>query len=474
MKRSLLIFLAMSCLGTAQARPLYSDGFDPPTIAPLFPIVDGAYQLPPGPAADRLRWVVGEMAAGETTTLEEINTHFDPAWLASISPAETQAFMATLRSSYPDAIIRDVVGVSPIRAAVVVDTPGGAPPHGYVTIGTRYTGARRITTLGASNYGGTVQYPADQTLNMAQAADKFATLSSAPSLLVGRIGGNGQCTALADRNAGVPRATASIFKIYVLGGVGRMIADGPLAASTQIPMVASEIAPGGLINNEPLNTLFPARDLANLMMVNSDNTATDLMHAWAGRARMNQAVLELGPANPDLLRPLLGINEQFHVFRSFPLAEALSYVNGSEPFQAQFVVDRIEPLGPITAYPFFHVDLMTSGTWQASPMDICAAFAALRRLPKGSEALAVVDAALGGQAAQPEVRGDFDRVWYKGGSLAASTNNFHVLTHAWMLEDAGRDPFVVIAMSNSNAGGIDQFAVQSITGRMLELVSQLP
>jgi len=251
-----------------------------------------------------------------------------------------------------------------------------------------------------------------------------------------------------------------------------MIADGPLSAATSIPLIASEIAPGGAINIEPLNTPFPAGDLATLMMGISDNTATDLLHAWAGRGRMNQAVAELGMAQPTLLTPLLNISEQFHVFRSFPLAEALSYVNGSEPFQEQFVVERIEPLGPITAYPFFHVDLMTSGTWKASPMDICAAFAALRRLPQGSEALATVDAALGSQAAQPEVRGDFDRVWYKGGSLAQVAGSFHVLTHAWMLEDAGRDPFVVVAMSNSNTGGIDQFAVQSITGRILELVSQ--
>jgi hypothetical protein len=474
MIRIILIFISLVWLAPAQARPLYSSGFEPPSIAPLFPLVGGDYQLPPGPAADRLRWLVDELAVGETTTVAEVNANFDPAWLAQISVADTQAFIASLRASFPDAVIRDVVGVTPIRSTVVIDSPAGAPPHGFVNMAVRYTGTRRITTLGVSNYNGTVQYPADQVLTLAQAADKFATLSSAPSLLVGRIGAGGQCTALADRNAAVPRATASIFKIYVLGGVGRMIADGPLSAATPIPLIASEVVPGAAINIEPLGTPFPAGDLATLMMGISDNTATDLLLAWAGRPRMNQAVIELGAAQPTLLTPLLGVGEQFHVFRSFPLAEALSYVNGTEPFQEQFVVDRIEPLGPITSYPFFHVDLMTSGTWMASPMDICAAFAALRRLPQGSEALATVDAALGSQAAQPEVRGDFDRVWYKGGSLAQVAGSFHVLTHAWMLEDAGRDPFVVVAMSNSNTGGIDQFAVQSITGRMLELVSQLP
>jgi hypothetical protein len=49
-----------------------------------------------------------------------------------------------------------------------------------------------------------------------------------------------------------------------------------------------------------------------------------------------------------------------------------------------------------------------------------------------------------------------------------------VLTQAWMFERNGSRPYVVIAMSNSVNGGIDQFQVQSITGRMLELVADLP
>ena len=86
----------------------------------------------------------------------------------------------------------------------------------------------------------------------------------------------------------------------------------------------------------------------------------------------------------------------------------------------------------------------------------------------------LVNHAMGASSAQPDVRNHWDRVWYKGGSLA-SGNGYHVLTHAWMLENSGEDPYVVVAMSNSEAGGIDQYRVQSITGRVLELVrSTLP
>ncbi|MEO5625893.1 MAG: hypothetical protein ABIQ70_07795, partial [Dokdonella sp.] len=77
------------------------------------------------------------------------------------------------------------------------------------------------------------------------------------------------------------------------------------------------------------------------------------------------------------------------------------------------------------------------------------------------------------QSAQPEVRNAWDRVWYKGGSLSGG-DGYHVLTHAWMVQKNGQDAYVVIAMSNSDSGGIDQYKVQSITGRILQLVSQMP
>ncbi|MEO8011014.1 MAG: hypothetical protein ABI650_05165 [Dokdonella sp.] len=95
-------------------------------------------------------------------------------------------------------------------------------------------------------------------------------------------------------------------------------------------------------------------------------------------------------------------------------------------------------------------------------------------MPQGSEALLAVDAALGSAAAQPEVRARWNRVWYQGGSLASGASGLHVLTHAWMHENAGEDPCVVVALSNSAGGDIDPCLVQSVAGRLLELVSQLP
>lgn len=472
MKRFALLLVASSCLPPVHAQT-YADGFES-TIAPQFPQVNGVFQLPPAPSTTQLQWLLGELQAGQTTTAAEVNAHFDPAWLATNPVAQTIAFIDSVRTSYPNARITDLVAHTPNRITAVIDSPGSPPPSGYLVFGTRYAGAGLIVQFGVSSFGGSVMYPVDTTLTLTQAADKFTTLSTAPALLVGRIGANGQCSAIVDRNANALRATASIFKTWVLGGMARAIVDGNLAAADAVPLVASELAPGGTINNEPLNTPFPVADLATLMMGISDNTATDLLHQRVGRGVINQFVAASGVADPNVLTPLLGISEQFHLFYSFDLATSLGYVNGTEAFQNTFLANNIVPLGPSNGGPYFHASLLTDGSWRASPLDICAAYSALRRMPGGSEAFKTLDRALGAGAAQPNVRSQWDRVWYKGGSLSSGAPGFHVLTHAWLLEDADRDPFVVIAMSNASAGGIDQFLVQSVTGRMLQLVAQLP
>ncbi len=450
----------------------FADDFES-TIAAQFPLVNGAFQLPPAPVSTRLAWLLGELQVGAVTTVDEVNANFDPSWLATNNATQTIAFIESVRNSYPNARITDLIAHTPTRMTALIDSPGSPPPSGFFQFGTRYAGAGLIVQFGVSSFGGSVLFPVDTALSMAEAATKFTTLSTAPALLVGRIGANGACSSIESRNPATPRATASVFKLWVLGGTARAIVEGNLAAADSVPLVASEFAPGGTLNVEPLNTPFPVRDLATLMMGISDNTATDLLHERVGRPRIDQVIGDFGVAQPDILRPLLGISEQFHVFRSFDLATANSYVNGSEAFQQQFLVNQIVPLGPNNGGAFFHTDLLTEGTWRASPFDVCAAFSALRRLPAGSEAFKLVDRALGAQAAQPNVRAAWDRVWYKGGSLASGAG-LHVLVHAWMLEDTGRDPFVVVVMSNSIGGGIDQFNVQSVAGRILQLVDALP
>lgn len=469
MKRLIPALLCLLWLTPALADRLFSDSFEVHVLTPQFPQVGQTHQLPANPVTNQLAWVVSEMAADETTTPSEISAHFSGYDPTSIS----NWFNATLRVYWPNAVIRDVVLVTPVSAIVVIAKPNGDTPYGWVYLRAEYTGGKKINYMQVSNWYGSVQYPEDASLTMSQAADKFMTLSDTPALLVGRINSNGQCTAVVDRNANQLRATGSIFKIWVLGAVARAVAEGALDIGSTIPLVAAKLALGGTINSEPLGTPFPLQDMATLMMGISDNSATDHLHALVGREFIEQTVDAFNFSQPEVLKPFLNVSETFSLYFSFPLATAMSYVNGSEAFQRQFLQDQIGPKTPVMGGPYANTDVFLTGTWRATPMDICRAFAHLRQLPQGSDAAHLVDLALGSNAAQTEVRNKWGRVWYKGGSLDGGAGHY-VLTHAWMLENTGKDPWVVIAMSNNTSGGIDDYDVQSITGRILELVSQMP
>ncbi|MCE3003252.1 MAG: class A beta-lactamase-related serine hydrolase [Xanthomonadaceae bacterium] len=468
-----LLLLSLACVGTAAAQT-FADDFES-AIPPQFPQANGIYQLPPAPVTTRLNWLLGELQAGATTTADEVNANFDPAWLANTNVQQTIDFIAAVRNGYPNARLTDLITHTPTRLTALIDSPGSPPPSGFFVFGTRYAGSGLIVQFGVSSFGGSVQFPVDQNLTLAQAADKFVTLSGAAGLLVARIGSAGQCTPVEARAPTVPRATGSVFKMWVLGGVARRIQQGGLSSTEILPVDPARFAQGGTLNVEPTGTPIPIRDHATLMMGISDNSATDHLHARAGRPAMDAVVAEFGNADPTILQPLLNVSEQFHLFRSFDLATSQSYVNGTESFQNTFLANQIVPLGPnLGGGAFFHAQLLTDGSWRASPNDVCAALSALRRQPGGSEAFKLVDAAMSASVAQPNVRNAWDRAWYKGGTLASGGNGLHVLVHAWLLEDAGRDPYVVVAMANTSTGGIDQFNVQSVLGRILQLLAAAP
>jgi len=484
MKMSLLRMSGMFCLFTtllagpmAQAQlpldedTLFLSGFEGDNVVALFPRIDGIYQLPPGPAADQLQWVLDELAVGETTTLAEIQARFSPAFDL---PGLVNFFNDVLRPTYPNAIITDLIALTPVAATVVIDGDSGPDTSGFVPISTQFTGDQLITAFQVSNFGGSVQFPADAMLNLEQAADNFMTLGSANGVYVGFVDNQQQCQPLLQRNSNTALALGSVFKTWILGAVAADVADGLISRLDPVSLVAAERAAGSSINNEPLGTVFTVQEMATLMMGISDNTATDHLHELVGRELVGSMLNQYGVSDADRLLPFLNISEQFHVFTRFDLATAQSYVNGTEPFQQAFLASDIIPQGPSFPinFPFFHEPLLTAGTWSASAADICRTLAGLHATVSDNGAFALVDEAMGAGVAQPNIRNAWDRVWFKGGSLDSGATGRHVLAHAWLLENSGEfGPFVVVALVTNPSGGIDGFDVQSILSRIVELTA---
>jgi len=467
----LITLILLGLLNTASAGVIFAQGYEQKLVPKQFPYVNGEYQLPENPVTNQLQWIMQQLSQNDTS-LSEINNHFDLATFGQTAE-QVQAFIESVRADYPNAIITDVIMVTPIKLTILIADPLDMSKFGFFNLGTEYSGQQRIKSWSVGDFFGSVQYPDDQNLTMTQAANKFETLAAETGLLVAQIDDNGICQPIAERSSSQLRATASIFKIWVLAAAAEAWRLGDIELDQLITLVSSELALGGSINSEPLGTQFTLLEIATLMLGISDNTATDLLHETVGRDLINQVIHGLNLINPEALTPLLSINEQFHLFFSFNLTEALSYVNGTEAFQENFLTTEIEPLGPVTSYPFNNDSILVSGSWQASPLDVCQTYAHLVDLPEGSDQLHLADDALGAGVALPNVRNAWDRTWYKGGSLVSGVTGYNVLTHAWLLQNQGENPYVVVVMTNDSSGGIDIFRVQSIAGRILELVSDL-
>ncbi|MEM6935412.1 MAG: serine hydrolase [Pseudomonadota bacterium] len=442
-----------------------------PAIARIMPTVAGKVLLPDNDATDRTNWLLGEVTAGGNTSDAALRDNFAPVWFASFSEEQTREFFADIASLAPQPRLTDVSSATPLTVSGLVTGTNGREVALNLSIDVN---SRLINSFSYQNFGfgaGTIVFADDQNLSIEQAADEYASLSASPGLLVARIQNN-QCVTVVGRNEDEPRATASIFKIWILAGVAEALNDGSLTRQQLLPVTANDRAPGGPLLDLPIGSAVTLDELSLLMMGISDNTATDILHEAVGRGRLNEIHAEYGHSRPELMAPQLNISEQFHLLFSVSSADAASYVNGTENFQRQFLLDRLVPLGSIATNGggFFNEPEFVTGTWQASPLDVCGAFARHRQHDPGSDAALVVERALGATPGFPNLYERWDRIWFKGGNLESGASGQMVYTYAWMLERNGEDPYVVVGMANDLEGGLEDeiFNFNSLLSRIME------
>lgn len=443
-------------------------------IDPLFPVVNGQFQLPTTPVATQLEWIIEQLAA-TSTSIADINARFDPATLAVVPAADWQAFFDTLRAAIPGGTVQDILTMTPIQARVLIGNASEPANGQFVTLTAGYASGL-IQSFGASPFplDGSSTGTADRALDYTGAADKLETLAEQVGVLVAEIDADNQCVPIFTRNDMTPLGTASVFKIWVLGAVAQAIEDGILTPTQSIPLVAENLALAGAINNEPLGTSFSLTDMATLMLGISDNSATDHLFRLTGRAANEAILTQFNFATPEVMLPFLSVNEAFHLYFTVPEMEATDYVTGTEQEQRDYVNDVLEPLGPVTVFTNANESVLVKATWQASPMDVCAAMSGLRQFPDTGVAHDVINEAFGAETAGINLRGRWERIWFKGGSLADGTG-LRVLTYAWMLETDNRGTFAVIAMGNNDSGGtarIDQAAFASVALRLVDIVDE--
>ena len=111
--------------------------------------------------------------------------------------------------------------------------------------------------------------------------------------------------------------TASVFKVPVLVGFYRQAERGALSPEQQVVLTERDKVPGsGILKELSEGLSVSLRDLLSLMMIVSDNTATDLIVGRVGFENVNATLDELGLHRTRVVRycreilfDLVGVND---------------------------------------------------------------------------------------------------------------------------------------------------------------------
>ena len=117
-------------------------------------------------------------------------------------------------------------------------------------------------------------------------------------------------------NSGDVFFTASTFKVPLLLELYRQVDAGKIDLSERVELHRDHRVPGsGVLKELGEGLSLTLHDLATLMIIISDNTATDILYNMVGRDNLNNAMRELGltktqvPMNTrELLYNIVGLD----------------------------------------------------------------------------------------------------------------------------------------------------------------------
>lgn len=111
--------------------------------------------------------------------------------------------------------------------------------------------------------------------------------------------------------------TASVFKVPVIVELYRQVDEGAMSLDEKVVLRDEDKVPGsGILKEMSQGLLLTLRDLVGLMMILSDNTATDLVVDKVGMENVNANLRRLGLENTqvvadcrDILFDLIGLDD---------------------------------------------------------------------------------------------------------------------------------------------------------------------
>jgi len=232
---------------------------------------------------------------------------------------------------------------------------------------------------------------------------------------------NGTCVPVVDVDSNEVMALGSAFKLYVLGAVVTAAGEGTISWETPVTIDdALDSLPSGDTQDLEPGTERTVRELAEVMISASDNTATDHLFDLVGRDAVEAVLGPMGNDAVDRNMPFLTTRELFVIkwgpdgladrYRDAEESERRALLDGEVAVASLPAASTVDPQVPVQ---------VEEVEWFASPQALCRALVWLSADETATEILAV----------NPGVRdetGQWEQILFKGGSEPG------VLAVAWL------------------------------------------
>jgi hypothetical protein len=233
----------------------------------------------------------------------------------------------------------------------------------------------------------------------------------------------------------------------VLGTLADAVSAGEISWDDEI-VIRDELKsiPSGILQDEADGTVKTVREVAELMISISDNTATDHLIDLLGRQRIEDHLPELGLTEPELNVPFLTTRELTALKVGPSAGLGVQYVAGDVDARRAI----LEQISDITVADLPIQDLdepirPDTLEWFASPADMCTVFAGI--WADGDDTIREILTSNPGVAPAPGV---WDEVAFKGGSEPG------LLAVAWLTVAPDGRVFVLNGSVLDTGGLIDE------------------
>ncbi|MDH7973102.1 serine hydrolase [Sphingomonas sp. AR_OL41] len=382
---------------------------------------------------------------------------FAPAFLAQVPDAQVRAIAGQLRERLGKALsVAAVEAVQPNAARIRISYE-----RGIVSMNLAVEAAAPNRIIGLLITG--------TTATEASLDAVVAALKAEPGLTgftLARLGDGAPVAALA-LDAERPAAIGSAFKLAILAELIRATNAGERHWDDLVTLDGSPL-PGGLYTAKPAGTKVTLRELSDKMISVSDNSATDILLALVGRAKVEAMLPVIGWHDATRNRPMLSTLDMFK----------LKGVQGGALGRRWATLDekgkRALLAGEIAAAPLSAIDpqlfrdgkpLMLDLEWFASAADMVRTMNWIRRNTErgaGAEArrILAINSGVG-----PAAAANWTYVGYKGGSEPG------VISMNFLLQAKDGGWYALSASRNDAAAAVDEGRFVALMTRAVELAA---